>query len=654
MEACTSNPKPGETLDYVVGSELIADVWDACCKAYKCRDFHETEIKKNVIIIAFCGSQKVTDFITENDFDECKINSYNQHFESMHDGDVENSKPALVRKLFLDRFLCMMQSSKLGDKIQQYQTGKKTEKVTEKKTVILAGHSFGGAIASLWTLWALEQRWENSPLCITFGCPLLGDKIFSRAIEREKWSPYFCHIVSRHDIVPRLCFSSLKSLPISKALDRLLPYWNDSMQKGDNQQKVQDGSHALPQEDSLSFIKQVIADTSQLVTHETRALVVGSANLVGGAVKCLIKRSPYRPFGYYVFCSSSGTACCIENTEAILQMLYFALGNSRQSGACIMEHIEYGKTIAQISKSSSLIPPCWKTVNNEIPPYWKKNENFSTDEVALALQLEAMGIGVQNVQAWLGLKIVEENKNKLTKNMDQQIIKLDEMQNYMAELELYKISCEKDGSLGYYDFFKMNWTKELPNDLPNDVKWINANKNRFKLAAFWDGICELMEKEELPNDLPNRVKWINAGTEYRLLVEPLDIAHYYRLGKHEDSGHYIAHGRPRRYKLLQKWLEDKEKKGEMQSKKRIQPAIFTQDSCFWARVEEVHSKTDEEKTCFTEQLKQKMADCELSKDVFLDDNTFMRWWKSYPNLSAQEKQSFSYKYPVMLLPSAEG
>lgn len=75
-----------------MGSELIRDVWDACCKAYKCRDFHETEIKKNVIIIAFGGSQKVTDFITDSDFDECDINSYNPHFESMHDGDVENRK----------------------------------------------------------------------------------------------------------------------------------------------------------------------------------------------------------------------------------------------------------------------------------------------------------------------------------------------------------------------------------------------------------------------------------------------------------------------------------------------------------------------------------------------------------------------------------
>ena len=42
------------------------------------------------------------------------------------------------------------------------------------------------------------------------------------------------------------------------------------------------------------------------------------------------------------------------------------------------------------------------------------------DEVALALQLEAMGIGVQNVQAWLRFKSVEEKKNKLTKNMEEQ------------------------------------------------------------------------------------------------------------------------------------------------------------------------------------------------------------------------------------------
>ncbi|KAH9313708.1 hypothetical protein KI387_022335, partial [Taxus chinensis] len=556
-----------ESSNYVVGSELILDAWKACSSAYSCKDFYENEFKKNILIVAFCGSQKSTDYVTETDFDECQINNDNQYFQSMNDGNIDDPKPALVRKSFLDRFLCMLQRSNLKDKVLQAQN--------EKKTVIFTGHSFGGVIASLWTLWALEKCHENFPLCITFGCPLLGDKIFAKAIEREQWSPYFCHIVSRHDIVPRICFSPFKSPAISKALEQLLPYWYKSM----TQQAVQDGSHPLSKDVSLSFIKRVIGDASQVVTCETGALVVGAANLVGGAVKDLIKSSPYRPFGYYVFCSTTSTACCIENTDATLQMLYFALENNRLSGACIMEHLEYEKIIEQISKSSGLMA------------YYSKIAKFdksSTDEVRMALQLEAMGIGIQNHQAWLGLKAAEDKKNKLTKNMDQQITKLDEMQNCMAKLEWYKTSCEEDGFSDYYNCFKTHKTE----------KELKANKNRFKLAAFWDGITELVEKEELPKDLQTQEKWVNAGTEYRLLVEPLDIARYYRLGKHEELGHYLVHGRPKRYRLLQKWLEDKERKGGMESRKRTEPA---QDSCFWASVEEgkypvktPHSSNDEE------------------------------------------------------------
>ncbi|GLJ13082.1 hypothetical protein SUGI_0204850 [Cryptomeria japonica] len=617
-----------ENITYFVGTDLISEAWNACQNAYKSRDFYKIEYK-NVLIIAFSGAPNSRDYVTDNDFDECDINyNLNDEFNCLVDGDSENPKPAMVRKAFLDRFLCTLRSSNLKAKILEVQ-----KDIVEKKTIIFTGHSFGGAIASLWTLWTLEKRHKIPPLCITFGCPLVGDKIFAKAIEREKWSHYFCHIVSRNDIVPRICFSPFKSPFISKALDELLPYWYDSMRnrkaenqtkvenqsKVENQKTVQDGSHPLSKENSQEFIKQVISDASQVLTHETTALVVGPANLVGGAAKDLIKRSPYRPFGYYVFCSTSGSVCCIENTETALHMLYFALENSKLFGACIMEHIEYDKTIKHISKSSGLTASYSKTV---------KSDKSSADDVRIDLQLEAMGIGNQNTQAWLGLKTIEENKNKLAINIDQQIVKLDEMQEFMAELEWYKTMCEGNQSnqdkdlnankQSYYECFKTNKTE-------NDMK---ANKNRVKLAAFWDRITELVEKEELPKDLQTQDKWINAGTEYRLLVEPLDIAHYYRLGKHEDSGSYIARGRPRRYKLLQKWLDDKKKKSGTESVTRSKPPILTQNSCFWAYVEEaINSSTDKEPKDYKMQLENMVARHEISSED-LSSSTITNWQNS--------------------------
>ncbi|GLJ13081.1 hypothetical protein SUGI_0204830 [Cryptomeria japonica] len=91
----------------------------------------------------------------------------------------------------------------------------------------------------------------------------------------------------------------------------------------------------------------------------------------------------------------------------------------------------------------------------------------------------------------------------------------------MAELEWYKTMCEGNHSnqnndsiattQSYYECFKAH-------KIENDMK---ANKNRVKLATFWDRIAELVEKEELPKDLQTQDKWINAGVEYKYLVEPL-------------------------------------------------------------------------------------------------------------------------------------
>ena len=71
------------------------------------------------------------------------------------------------------------------------------------KTIIFVGHSLGGAVATLATLWVLEKRLrQSSPFCITFGCPLVGDVGLVEPVGRENWTRKFCHVVSKHDIVP--------------------------------------------------------------------------------------------------------------------------------------------------------------------------------------------------------------------------------------------------------------------------------------------------------------------------------------------------------------------------------------------------------------------------------------------------------------------
>jgi enhanced disease susceptibility 1 protein len=84
---------------------------------------------------------------------------------------------------------------------------------------------------------------------------------------------------------------------------------------------------------------------------------------------------------------------------------------------------------------------------------------------------------------------------------------------------------------------------------------INTNFRMEWLARFWDEIIEMCERRELPNDFQSKNKWINAGTAYRRFVEPLDIAHYYRMCK--GKGNYLSDGRHTRHKVIQKWMEEK-------------------------------------------------------------------------------------------------
>ena len=64
------------------------------------------------------------------------------------------------------------------------------------KPIIFVVDSLAGAIATLVTLWVLEKRLKqisplcitlkhSSPFCVTFGCPLVGDKRLVEAVGRE-------------------------------------------------------------------------------------------------------------------------------------------------------------------------------------------------------------------------------------------------------------------------------------------------------------------------------------------------------------------------------------------------------------------------------------------------------------------------------------
>jgi hypothetical protein len=74
------------------------------------------------------------------------------------------------------------------------------------ENVVLAGHSLGGAVASLLALRLLEAtgRWCHAQLqCYTFGCPFFADSRLARYINKH-YQQHFVHVVSQNDIVPKV------------------------------------------------------------------------------------------------------------------------------------------------------------------------------------------------------------------------------------------------------------------------------------------------------------------------------------------------------------------------------------------------------------------------------------------------------------------
>lgn len=80
--------------------------------------------------------------------------------------------------------------------------------ISNSKPLIITGHSLGGSVASLFTLWLLNKiNLANTkrPLCVTFGSPLIGDGGLQKAIlQYSVWNSCFLHVVSDQDPVPRV------------------------------------------------------------------------------------------------------------------------------------------------------------------------------------------------------------------------------------------------------------------------------------------------------------------------------------------------------------------------------------------------------------------------------------------------------------------
>eukprot|EP00253_Pinus_taeda_P028574 PITA_28574 len=584
-----------EIASFIVSCGILSKAWEESRLANNLEGYSLNEYE-GVAYVAFPSFHEIEGFIVkESKYGEGNIQTDNKVFSSCLEGN--DAQPALVHQGALKLFLHVMENTDFQAKMQVY-TDSKQRKL---KPIIFVGHSLGGAVATLATLWVLEKRLrQSSPFCVTFGSPLVGDVGLVEAVARENWAANFFHVVSQHDIVPRILLAPLES--IAEPLIPILPYWQGIM--ATDSKTVPD---SLIQDACRTLLNNVLQHTYTIADYGLDSL----RELDG-----VIKRSPYRPFGTYMFCSSEGAAC-IDNSETVLKILHLTLQSYGKSydtivQDCFSEHKEYGSVLNHV------VEMC---ISGKITA---KPDSESSYKMGISLQLEALGVGAQNDHAQIALQRAANMENKHNTNVGKLAIELSEKQCNMAEVEWYKERCEKEDGNTYYDSFRKH----------NDME---ANGRRLKLAEFWDEIIKMWERHELPSDFQSQNKWINAGTAYRRLVEPLDIAYYYHTN---SNGNYLSDGRPNRHKVLQKWMEEKEKTRSSRGRSgRSKLASLTQDSCFWAHVEEAlkemrnveqgqHQKL-ERLEMFEGYVTRSINDRNISSDVFLKGSSFMEWWKEW-------------------------
>ncbi|XP_076931994.1 senescence-associated carboxylesterase 101-like [Bidens hawaiensis] len=327
--------------------------------------------------------------------------------------------------------------------------------------------------------------------------------------------------------------------------------------------------------------------------------------------------TPYRPFGTYLFCTESGGYTTFEDQDSIL----LVLDAMRLWNACNLQIYDYANVWSSVRKKvlyRGLSEP------NEF--------NLNSLRAGITLQLKEAGVLNDITDDEIGEMEKKQTKMITRKKMVNANVatkKLNDTKICLTYMEWYMKTRKTQG--GYYDAYK-NPTNDIEKRSCQEVR-----KIRGTLNAFWKKTVE--EKDQIPQKEGTnlRKRWLYGGTTYRRMVEPLDIAEYYRMGKHN-----YMESRSDHYKLLEKWSDEDKKNSKLSDGKRYRAASLTEDSCFWAHVEEafisLRDITYEWKASVN--IEQKLVEFEayvmreinnysVSPDIFLEGSSFMKWWDEY-------------------------
>ena len=170
----------------------------------------------------------------------------------------------------------------------------------------------------------------------------------------------------------------------------------------------------------------------------------------------------------------------------------------------------------------------------------------------------ALGLGIVGVMISVVALLETRRANKAdyeARKIDRAASRLEAFEGIhgsedMALIQEYKT---KHGERGYYEHFRRNFGHD------KDIARIEVARSR--LAKFWKSTIHLYEQQALPDNFLERGDWLRWGDRYRQLVEPLDVARYYREGFFDENQKEYdqVKNRPRQYRfLLEKWEQKKD------------------------------------------------------------------------------------------------
>ncbi|XP_043704895.1 senescence-associated carboxylesterase 101-like isoform X2 [Telopea speciosissima] len=344
-------------------------------------------------------------------------------------------------------------------------------------------------------------------------------------------------------------------------------------------------------------------------------------------------KNSYRPFGTFLMCSSSGSAC-FDDPDSVLSLLK-ATGWSQ-----LPSLMDYKKLLDHLTHQI--------IVSNG--PSQLGELRGDPLQAGIILQLDAIGDKrKQMIQEEDTLITAMEKRERMSyheqkKRISESEKKLNDVKMNMAHLEWYKKISSTKVSLGYYDCYK---NKPFERD-------IKAVLFKARLTKYWEDVVDEAErKPRKPGFAPMGTRLLFGGTNYRRMVEPLDIAEYYKQGKRN----YRTQGRPKHYKLLQTWQEEEERAAahKRKSSTRDKAATLTEDSCFWADVEEAMILTKslkngeavggpeespiEQLQEFEDYVMRLIDNLAVTPEIFLKESTFTLWWNEYKNIPQRNRRS---------------